>query len=173
MRPSLVGSPRQIADLPRGFPPRRWVALAAFDSSTDRRGHVFGHVSRLPHRRRTDAATRGNFLGPQPSGKSRARLFSEGCYLLDVDSSAQDGVEGFEPPDLGIGPETRDPGAGPAPRRGHASVPRRSRSSAKSRLSFGHPCRRARKEAPATLRGSVRLGLQTAVRPPSTASFAP
>jgi hypothetical protein len=123
------------------------VAYRCSNSGELSRPSALGKVSRAPVQRRLLSARRRLVR----SGRSR----------------------GFRAPDLGIGPETRDPGAGPAPRRGHASVPRRSRSSAKSRLSFGHPCRRARKEAPATLRGSVRLGLQTAVRPPSTASFAP
>ena len=39
-----VGTPRRIADLPRGFFVGRWLALAHFGSSVDRRGHVFGHV---------------------------------------------------------------------------------------------------------------------------------
>src|SRR5437870_7171745 len=41
-----TGTPRRIADLPRGFLMARWLALAHFGPSVDRRGHVFGHVRR-------------------------------------------------------------------------------------------------------------------------------
>src|SRR5207249_8258352 len=42
--PRFFGTPRRIADLPRGFLMARWLALAHSGPSVDRRGHVFGHV---------------------------------------------------------------------------------------------------------------------------------